>query len=57
MTRSEKAVAAFGSVIAVTLLYLWQWSLLMALLVLVVGGAATVAGLRLTNPYQGRHFR
>ena len=33
MTRTEKAVAAFGSVIAVTLLYLWQWSLLMALLV------------------------
>ncbi len=57
MSRTEKAIAAFGSVIAVTLLYLWQWSLPVALLVLVVGGGATISVLRLTHPYQGRHFR
>ncbi len=57
MSRSEKAVAAFGSVIAVTVLYLWQWSVLMGLLVFVVGMAATIGALRATHPYEGRHFR
>lgn len=57
MSRGETAAAAFGSVVAVTLLYLWQWSVLMGLLVLVVGVAGTVAGLRLTHPRPGRHFK
>lgn len=57
MTRAQKAIAAFGSVLAVTLLYLWLWSVPMGLLVLVVGGGATVATLRMTHPRTGRHFR
>lgn len=54
MTREEKALAAFGSVIAVAVLFALVWSVPLALFVLVVGLATTVAVLRATHPH-GHH--
>jgi hypothetical protein len=50
MTRQEKAAAAFGSTVAVSLFLFVAWSVLGALVVLIAGVAATVAVLRATHP-------
>jgi hypothetical protein len=54
MTRDQKALAAYGSVVVVGLFLLMAWSRLGGLVLLVLGLAAVTAVLRLTNP---RRFR
>lgn len=54
MTREQKASAAFGSVVAVGLLLVVIWSVPGGLLLLAIGVAVVVAGLRLTHPKGSR---
>jgi hypothetical protein len=50
MTREQKAAAAIGSVLAVSILYMVAWSVWLGLGLLVIGLTACVVALRLTHP-------
>jgi thiosulfate reductase cytochrome b subunit len=50
MTREQKAAAAIGSVLAVSLLYMAAWSFWAGWLLLVAGLTVCIVALRLTHP-------
>jgi hypothetical protein len=54
VTREQKAIAAYGSVVGVTLVLWFTWSVFGAILVLLLAGAAVTAVLRATRPRSGR---
>jgi hypothetical protein len=50
MTREQKAAAAIGSIIVISLLYMWAWSPLIGFILLFGGLGITVGLLRATHP-------
>lgn len=50
MTREQKAVAAYGSVLGVTFVLWLTWSAFGAVAVLLLAGAAVTAVLRVSHP-------
>ncbi len=56
MTREQKALAAYGSVLVVGVFLFLVWSRLGGLVLFLLGAAAVTAVLRLTHP-MGSHLR